>query len=141
MCPDETVWKRMQPVQHRVSLATEGKRVRVLFNQADRTFEIRRKPRMMHRVDDQVMLLVPGTGATMQFGNEGGFGLAQTAAQQVGKQVVVAVPLSLVVEGLQHCLALLVSCDRVTERAREALQNRGLQQKRLHCRRLPGEHL
>src|SRR6266496_3886541 len=124
MCPDETVWKRMQPVQHRVSLATEGKRVRVLFNQADRTFEIRRKPRMMHRVDDQVMLLVPGTGATMQFGNEGGFGLAQTAAQQVGKQVVVAVPLSLVVEGghkqvgpvegLQHCLALLVSCDRVT---------------------------
>ncbi|HEX6108661.1 MAG TPA: hypothetical protein VFZ02_04550, partial [Ktedonobacteraceae bacterium] len=150
MRPDESIWQGLQPVQHCVSLATQGKRVRVLFNQADHALDIGSKPRVMHRFDDQVMLLVPGTGATMQFRNEGGRRLVQTAPQQVGEQVVVAVPLSLVVEGghkqvgplegLQHRLALLLSSDRVTERTREAFQNRGLQQKRLHRGGLPGEH-
>ena len=46
--PDEFVWQGMQPVQHRVRLSTQGKRVRVLFNQADHVFDIGSKPRMMH---------------------------------------------------------------------------------------------
>ncbi len=94
---DEFVWKGMQPVQHRVRLTTEGQGVPVLFKQADHAFEIGSKNRMMHRFEDQVMLLVPGTGATMQLGKQGGHGLGETAAQQVGKQMVVAVPPSHVV--------------------------------------------
>jgi len=72
-------------------------------------------------------------------------------AQHLGKQVVVAVPTSLVIqrddkqvrplEHFQHGLAPLLTRHRIAERSAQALQETGAQQKRLHRLRLPREHL
>ena len=84
-------------------------------------------------------------------GTNVGSALLQVAAQHLGKQVVVAVPAPLVVEGdhkqvrpverFQHRLAPLLTRHRIAERPAEALQDRGVQEKRLHRSRLPREHL
>ena len=65
--------------------------------------------------------------------------------------MVIAVPASLLVqrdhkqvrtvEGFQHRLTPLLVGDRITECTTEALQDRGVQQKRLHGGGLPREHL
>src|SRR5215469_14726429 len=96
------------------------------------------------------MLLVPGTGTTMYVGNQSGFYLPEVTTQDFGKQVVVAVPAPLIVQGdykqvrllerFQHDLAPLLLCHRIAERSAEALQDAGVQQKLLHRRRLPCEH-
>ena len=73
------------------------------------------------------------------------------AAQHLGKQVMVAVPAPLVVEGdhkqvrplerFQHRLAPLLLCHRIAEWPAEALQDACVQQKLLHRSGLPREHL
>ena len=87
----------------------------------------------------------------MQLGNQCGFSLLQVAAQHFGKQVVVAVPAPLVVEGdhkqvraierFQHRLTPLLLHHGITERPTEALQDTGVQEKLLHRSGLPREHL
>jgi hypothetical protein len=72
---DEFIWKGMQPVQHSARLTMEGKGMPVLSNEADRTFEIGSKNRVMDRFEDHIMLLISETGATMQFGKQIGHGL------------------------------------------------------------------
>jgi len=72
-------------------------------------------------------------------------------AQHLGKQVVVAVPTSLVIkrdhkqvrplERFQHGLAPLLTRHRIAERSAEALQETGAQEKLLHRSGLPREDL
>ena len=47
---------------------------------------------------EQLVLLVPTTGPAVEFRNYRRLLLLQTAAQHLGKQVVVAVPLPFIVE-------------------------------------------
>src|SRR6266853_2329858 len=97
------------------------------------------------------MFLAPATGATMQFGYQGGLCLLQAATQHLGKELMVAIPAPLIVERddkqvrllepLQHGLAPLLLSYSVAERPAEARENRGGEQKRLHLCGLPREHL
>ena len=105
----------------------------------------------MHRFGRQVVPLVPVTGTKMQDGWQRRLYLLQVAAQHLGKQVVVAVPVPLVVqrdhkqvrplERFQHRLAPLLLCHRIAEWLAEAVQDRGVQEKLLQRRGLPCEHL
>src|SRR5262249_6831274 len=75
----------------------------------------------------------------------------EAAFEYLGKQVMIAVPASLLVqrnykqvrtiEGLQHRLARLLAGDRIAERTSKAFQDGGMQQKRLHGGGLAREHL
>ena len=75
----------------------------------------------------------------------------QVGAQQVGEQVVVAPPATLLVERdqeqagplhrLQHLLAVGAPDDRIAERAGQPLQDRRLQQERPQLLGLPLQHL
>ncbi len=73
-----------------------------------------------------------------------------TVAQQIGKQMVVAVPLPLVVQGdqehvgveqpFQQGMAVCAPGDRVAQITAQPVQDRRLQQEMLDLFRLPVEH-
>ena len=98
--------------------------------------------RMLHRFDGQPVLLKPPASATMQLRHQLRLRLQQVAAQHLGKQVVVAVPTSLVLQGdykqvrplerFQHRLASLLACYCIIERSAEPLQDARVQEKLLH---------
>ena len=108
---------------------------------------------MVNRVIDQTLALKPGGRHPLQSCGRARLPLLQASAKQIGKQVVIAVPLALIVhrqqeqvgrfQMLEHLLGLpLNPCrrrlicsstlceDRIAERAAQALENRGLQHER-----------
>ena len=106
---------------------------------------------MPHRVIGQPVLLAPGRRVAVQLRHPAGlFGL-QAGAEQVGEQVVVAPPAADLIQRhqeqsrplhlLQQRLAARAAGHRVTQRAGQPLQHRGLQQERAHLLALPLEHL
>ena len=77
---NQRVRKAFEPTQHRVELPLQGKRVAILFNQIGNMLHIVSSQRVMDGFNEDRMLLVPGTGATMQLGEERGLGLLQATA-------------------------------------------------------------
>jgi hypothetical protein len=57
---------------------------------------------MVNRFGDESFLLQPGGSPKMQAGDQIGLGLVQTGAQQIGKEVVIAVPDALIIQGHQE---------------------------------------
>src|SRR5207249_1765901 len=106
----------------------------MVFDQTGRSLKIRGSQRVLYGFSKQLVLLVPGAGPTMQFSHERGLSLLEAALEHLGKQVVIAVPNSRLVEGdhkqvrtiegFQHRLAPLLAGDRITERTTEPLQDR-----------------
>jgi hypothetical protein len=144
--------KGVHPPAHRVDLTqVEDNGERDRFDQAGCEFDIGNSQGVLHRFGRQIVLLVPGAGPSMQCGDQCRRGLLQVVAQHLGKQVVIAIPTSLVikrddkqvcpVERFQHALAPLPLCHRLAERSAQALEDAGVQEKLLHHRRLPCEHL
>src|SRR4029453_18877680 len=78
-------------------------------------------------------------------------GLLQASEEQVGEEMVVAVPVALLVErhqeqvgsfqGVQHLLAIAAAGEHIAKWAAESLENRGLEQEASHLVRLLLEHL
>jgi hypothetical protein len=76
---------------------------------------------------------------------------SQALAEHVPEQLVISIPPSLAIERnqeeigslqrLQDCLPILPARERVAQRAAQALENRGLEQKRLDVRDLLVENL
>ena len=62
---------------------------------------------MLHRFDGEPVLLVPGAGTPMQLWHEPGLRLPQAAAQHIGKQVMVAIPVLFVIERDQKKIGTL----------------------------------
>src|SRR5437588_8598828 len=60
---------------------------------------------MWHCLGEALVLLVPPTGATMQGRDQRGGRLLQALAQDLDKQVMVAIPLPFVIEGVKNRLA------------------------------------
>src|SRR6266704_6065634 len=97
------------------------------------------------------MLLIPPTGTAMEFWDLLGLCLQQATAQDLGKQLVVAIPSPLIIERdheeigmlncLQHRLPTRLLRHRITEWSREAVQNAGVEEKRLHRGRLLQEDI
>ena len=71
----------------------------VLLNQIGDPFVIRRCQRVLHRFGNQSLPLVPHAGAAVQAGHRFGRHAArQPLPQHLGKQMMVAIPLALIVQ-------------------------------------------
>src|SRR5215469_2734144 len=150
-CAHECLGQGGQPPEYRIDLTLIAHRERDRFDQAGSLYDIGHSQRMLHRFNRQFMLLVPGAGTTMQEGWQRGLPLLEVTAQDFSKQVVVAIPKSLVVEGdhkevrpverLQHDLASPLTRYRITKWPAEAFQDTGVQEKLLHRWGLPRKHL
>src|SRR5947209_18193837 len=97
-CTHQRIGQDVQPIQHHVDLSAERHRQANLFDQEGSPLAIGSSQCMLHGFDEQLVLLIPGAGAVMELGDERGMHLLQTMAQHLGKQVMVAIPLSLVVQ-------------------------------------------
>jgi hypothetical protein len=88
---------------------------------------------VLHSESLKPMLSIPGTGSTMKLCLLIWGGAPQLMEQDVGKQLVVAVPLSLLVERdekqvgslqvFQEFLTLLPACHSIAERSAQAIQD------------------
>src|SRR6185295_18675314 len=97
------------------------------------------------------VLLKPFASPAVQFWNQVRLFLDQMSLQDVGKEVVVSVPLALIVqrdneevatfERLQDAPAAFVRGDHIAEGAAQPAENRGLQQEASDRGRLPFQNL
>ncbi len=86
------------------------------------------------------LALVPLTGPSVQLQSKLGLLVFEMSLQDVGEQVVIAVPATLIVErndegipsfqGVQHRLAVASLGDSVTERAAHPIEDAGVQEER-----------
>src|SRR5437660_7967647 len=105
---------------------------------------------MVKRFNREAMVFIPDAGTTMQFGHiphliscRRGASLLQSLSQQISKEMVIAVPASLVIQGdeeqvgvfeiFQGCLPGTRGGEQngITKRAAQAVQDRCTQQKGL----------
>ena len=98
-CVHDGIRKCTEPGQHRLNLALEDDLPPPPLDQACRALKIGGSQGMLHGFSNKAMLFVPDTGTTVKFWHQLGFGLCQTMGEHFGKQVVVAVPLPLVIQG------------------------------------------
>ena len=105
-----------------------------------------------HRFGHLPVPLAPLGGARQQLGDLLGSRLMEAGLQQVGKEMMIAIPAAIVVQGhdkevaplqpLEHLLAVRTAPgDGVAERAGEPGEDRGLEQEGLDLLRLAREHL
>src|SRR3979411_1079282 len=97
------------------------------------------------------MIGVPGAGGPVWVSESAGVLGLEPSAQRIGEEVVVAVPLSLVIEWgqeqvvalqlLEQLLAVAAAGESVAQAAGELLQDRGVEKKRAHCLGLVRQHL
>jgi hypothetical protein len=99
VCAYQYLGQGIQPLEYRVELTLECNWEHDWFDQAGRELDIGNGQCVLHRFGGQRVLLIPGTGTPMQYGYHCRLSLLQMASQHLGKQVVVAVPAPLLVEG------------------------------------------
>jgi hypothetical protein len=141
---------RQPSLQQRALVAAEGL-AQVLFDQSRRPRPIPRPQGMVDRLVDQPVLLAPFGGPPVQLRQPRALGPLQPSAEQIGEQVMEAVPAALLVQRdqeqvgaldpLQDVLAIGISSDRAAERAAESLEDGASEQKRPYPLRLTLEHL
>jgi hypothetical protein len=123
----------------------------VPFDQPGRPIGVAGGQGMVDGVVAQPVLLTPAGCSPVQLGHPLRVGLPEAGLQQVGEQVVVAPPAALLVQGdqeqvgplnpLQQLLAVVAATHCVTQRARQPLQHRGLQQELNNVVGLAGQDL
>src|SRR5215467_8716206 len=95
---NQRIRKLFVPTKHRRELPPQRKRVAMLFNQVGGSLYIGNSQRMSHCLGEHVVLLVPAAGTTVEFGHFCWLRLLQAVLQHLGKQMVIAIPLPLVVQ-------------------------------------------
>ncbi len=88
----------LQPPRYRGELAARQHRHSSLLNQTRGSLKILGRQRMLYRLSNKPVLLVPLAGAAMQCPHLVRLCLMQTLAQQVSKKMVVPIPLPPVVQ-------------------------------------------
>src|SRR5215211_3396186 len=98
--------------------------------------------RVPDRLGDQCVLLVPTGGAEVQRRQQPGPFALKAASQEIGEEVMVTVPNPLIVQRndqqvlplqpFQRVLPVVAASESVAQGAAETVENRGLQQERLH---------
>ena len=88
-----------QPALQFGVLTTLPERINVFLDQVRCPLEILGAQSMLYRLIDEPVLLVPLTGPAVQRWHLLRLGLAQSLAQQVGKEMVIAIPTPLLVQG------------------------------------------
>ena len=83
-----------------------------VLHQIRRYIQVPGPQRLLHRLVDQALGVKPATGAQVQTGRRQGGAFLAAGAQQVGEQVVVAVPMALLVQRHQeHLMSLQIAQD------------------------------
>jgi hypothetical protein len=62
---------------------------------------------MLYGLSGELLLLVPTARTTMEFDYECGLALAEAIPQHLGKEVVIAIPMSLIIQGHQKEIRML----------------------------------
>ena len=128
-------WLRQacQPAKHALDLcAKSGPAVHInALNQVGGTLDISSSKRVLYRFGEPSLLLIPAAGSQVEVGHQRLISLLQARAQGLGKQVVIAIPVPLVIQrddkkvGLlqrgKPRLALLLASHCGTEGATELL--------------------
>jgi hypothetical protein len=143
--------KSIQPLGNGADLPPLQERVPAFGDEIGRRAELTRSRRVPDRGLDRARPAVPGGGASVELRDHVGIGAVELVEQQVPEEVVVAVPLARGVEWLQEevrALQLLEQAVRadgvdngVAERARQLVQDRGVQEEVAHVVGLTIEHL
>src|SRR5712692_9106419 len=107
MRTEEGLGQPVQPAQQRLELTEKVSGQAVLFDQIRGMLNIGNGQRMGYRLIEQLVLPEPAAGPAVEFRNQDWLCLPQTAVQYLGKQVMVAIPLTFIVEGEQEQMAPL----------------------------------
>ncbi len=148
---NQRVGQRPRPAKPRDGLETPVHCRPDLFDQARRAREIRGGQRMVNRLGRQTIGGAPGARPLMQDRNVGWLLLEHMSSQHVGKELVVAKPVALVVErdekqvgalqGIQQHHAIALAGDGITQRAAQPIKDGCLEQEAAHPFGLTLEHL
>src|SRR6266487_2006079 len=122
-----------------------------LCDQPRRALEILPRERMLNCLSCQAVALVPLARAAVQLRHPLGLRLLQAIAQQIRKEVVIAIPAPLFfqrneeqigpLQPLQDRLAVVLSSNRVTEWTTQAIEDGRLQQEALDLFGLASQYL
>ena len=125
--------------------------VRVAFEQLHSHCIVRRGQSVLDGLTHHACLRVPAGGPPVKLGGLLFLESVLQVAQQVGKQVMVSIPLPFVIQGyqkqvgaqqsFQHEMTVCTSGHRVAQITVQLVQDRRLQQETLHVIRLPAEDL
>src|SRR6266508_5797611 len=134
--------KCCEPPPERLALTSTEDLLTVLLNQPSCPHGFACCQGMAHRITDQSILLVPGSGLSMQFRHPLGIDGLQAGEEQIGKEMMVAIPVALLIERdqeqvgsfqvFQHLLSIVAIGERITQWATELLKNRGLEEESSH---------
>jgi hypothetical protein len=112
--------------------------VEVLLHQPRRPRVVARGRGVPDRLIDQPVMLTPGGGPPVEFGDKVGLGLHQSGTEEIAEQMMEAVPAALLVQGnqeqvgplevLQHVLAIGAFGDRAAQWTTQPLQDGGSEQ-------------
>ena len=148
---DDLGGQSIQPAPHRAQLARVEVPARGGGDEQARALEVAREERMADRLVVVPVRLVPGRRSGVQLGDLAGVERSQPGAQDLGKERVVPIPASLVVERddqevgalelLEARLAFGYSGDGIAQRTAQAVKDRGAQQEFLGLARQSGENL
>src|SRR5215213_3879637 len=100
--------QRLEPAEYSHHFSTERETQADLFDQARCRVPIVRKQRVLHRFVDETVLLEPGTGTAVEVGHKLGRHTAYEAlAQNLRKQMMIAIPAPLVVQRHEKQIGVL----------------------------------
>ena len=89
--------QRLEPAEHGGPLAAAPGMLDPALDQARRAFVVGGRERVPYRLGKVPVVLVPARGTQVQFARKFGAFAPEAAAQEVGEEVVVAVPSTLFV--------------------------------------------
>ena len=148
---DRRLGQPIQPAGHGHPLPPAPVTEPVPRDQRSRVSKVPGRAPVVDGLLDVAGLPVPGRGPPMQARHQPGLVVGQLQAQQLGEQLVVAVPLAMVVQRYQEQVGTLQLAQQlgrpfglkegVAQRARKALQDRGSQQEPPDLLRLAGQYL
>src|SRR5690348_13375420 len=143
--------ERPDPAEYRCDLAGAHVAEPVVRDEPGGLAEVARRYRVADRLVRRPVFGVPGAGPAMQFGNQVRLDLRELAAEHLGEQVVISVPLPGVVQRDDEQVFPLEDLDQVrragrfgdggAQRRAEPAEDGGPGEKLLHLARLAAQYL
>ena len=104
----QRIRQRLDPAKHGHEFATEREAQADLFDQARRRVPIVRQQRVLHGFVNETVLFEPGAGTAVEVGHRcGGHAAYEALAQNLRKQVMIAIPLAIVVQRHEKQIGVL----------------------------------
>jgi len=141
----------LQPTQRGDALAALHRPFDAFLDQLRRKVMVGGGERVLDRLSDQPVALVPTGGTEVQLAHASGTLAPEPASKEICEEIMVTVPAPLVVQSeeeevlplktLQHRLPIGVAGEIVAQRSGKIVEDRGRKQKFAHVRGLASENL